>query len=78
MTIFNLVEEREGVFQGCLYFFNFVGLYMRILKEKFSLEKEDFIVVPIWIRLYLLSHEYWRSKIMEGIGNTLRSFVRIE
>jgi hypothetical protein len=35
-TIFNLEEDRERVFQGGPYFFNSVGLYMRIWKENFS------------------------------------------
>jgi hypothetical protein len=50
---------------------------MRIWKENFSLEKEYFTVAPVWIILYSLLQEYWRMKILEGIGNTLRSFVRI-
>jgi len=77
MTIFNLVEDQERVFQGGPYFFNSVTLYMRIWKENFSSEKEDFTATPVWIRLYSLPQEYWCSKILEIIWNTLESFVRI-
>jgi hypothetical protein len=41
-------------------------------------EKEDFTASLVWIRLYSLPHEYWNLKILEGIGNTLGSFVHIE
>jgi hypothetical protein len=53
-TIFNLEEDRERVFQGGPYFFNSVGLYMWIWKEKFSLKREYFTATPVWIRLYSL------------------------
>jgi len=77
-TIFNLVEDQERVFQGGLYLFNFVGIYMSIWKEKFNSKNEDFTASTVWIILYPLLYEYWHSKILEGIGNTLGSFSRIE
>jgi hypothetical protein len=77
MTIFNLTEDRERVFQNGPYFFNSTGLYVRIWKENFSPEKEDFMTAPVWIHLYSLPQEYWHPEILEGIGNTLGSFVRI-
>jgi hypothetical protein len=52
-------------------------MYMHLWKENFNLDKEDFIVAPVWILLYSLPHEYWHPEILEGLGNTLGSFVHI-
>jgi hypothetical protein len=50
---------------------------MRIWKENFSPYKEEFTASRVHIRLYSLSNEYWHLEILEGIANTLSSFVRI-
>jgi hypothetical protein len=49
MAIFNLVEDRERVFQGGSYLFNSIGLYMWIWKENFNPKKEYFTAAPVWI-----------------------------
>jgi hypothetical protein len=65
------------VFEEGPYFFNSTGLHMRFWIERFSPEKENFTEAPVWIRMYSLPREFWEPEILEGIGNTLGSFVKI-
>jgi hypothetical protein len=73
---FASVEDIEGVFEKGPYFFNFVGLYLRIWTKNLIPEKEYFIISPLWIQLYLSPQEFWDEEILVGIGNTLGSFVQ--
>jgi len=75
-VIFLHREDQNMIFEGNLYFFNAVGIYLRLWKERFNPDKEDLTVAPISIRMYSLPSEYWRDDILEGIGNTLGSFMR--
>jgi hypothetical protein len=54
-TIFSNPSDRDKVFEEGPYFFNFVGLHLHYWTKRFSPEKEDFMVAPIWIILYSLS-----------------------
>lgn len=65
------------MFDGGLYFFASAGLYMRLWKENFTLEKEMFISVPVWFRLYSLPLDYWLPSTLKLIGGNLGKFVRI-
>jgi hypothetical protein len=65
------------VFEEGPYFFNSIGLHMRFWTERFAPEKEDFTAASVWIRMYSLPREFWEPEILEGIGNTIGSFVKI-
>jgi hypothetical protein len=49
---------------------------MQPWKEKFSLEKETFKNVPVWMRLYSLPLDYWLPLTFETIGNKLGKYVK--
>ena len=57
-VIFLNQEDRNKIFEGGLYFFNSVGLFLRPWKEKFNPNSEDLYFLPIWIRIYSLPSEY--------------------
>lgn len=50
---------------------------MRYWEECCSPDKEKFLAVPIWVRLFGLPMDFWDPEILEGIGNTIGSFVKI-
>lgn len=75
--IFYHIEDINRVFEGGPYFLNSGGLYLTYWQERFSPEKVDLLVVPVWIRLYSLPCELWQHKIMEDIGNALGTFVKV-
>jgi hypothetical protein len=52
------------------------GLFLRFWTERFSPDKEDFTMAPVWIRLYSLPQEFWLEEILMGIGNTLGQYVK--
>ena len=54
-----------------------VGLYFRSWVGRFNPDKEDFKLTPIWIRLSSIPHEYQEACTLEGLSNTLGSFVKV-
>jgi len=50
---------------------------MRYWEECYNPNKEKFLAAPIWVRLFGLPMDSWDLEILEGIGNTIGSFVKI-
>jgi hypothetical protein len=75
IILYNL-EDKDRIFENGPYFFNSAGLFLRFWTERFSPDKEDFTMAPVWIRLYSLPQEFWLEEILMGIGNTLGQYVR--
>jgi len=76
-TLFTYSKDRNRIFDEGPYFFNSARIHLGYWSEHFSPEKEDFTAAPVWIRLYSLPHEFWHLETLEGLGNTLGSFVKI-
>ena len=66
-VIFDLLEGKDIIFEGGPYFLDSTGLYMYYYKEKFIPEKEDFIRVPIYVKIYSLPTHYWSPSVLKGI-----------
>jgi hypothetical protein len=75
-AVFMNLEDRDRVFEWGPYFHTSTGLYMRPWKENFSLEKETFKNVPIWLGLYSLPLDYWLPSTFEAIRNKLGKYVK--
>jgi hypothetical protein len=75
IILYNL-EDKDRIFENGSYFFNSAGLFLRFWTERFSPDKEDFTMAPVWIRLYSLPQEFWLEEILMGIGNTLGHYVK--
>jgi hypothetical protein len=75
IILYNL-EDKDRIFENGPYFFNSAGLFLRFWTERFSPDKEDFTMAPVWIRLYSLPQEFWLEEILMGIGNTLGHYVK--
>jgi len=76
-VIFFNLQDREKVFENVLYFYYNAGLFMRFWEDRYNPNKEAFLAAPIWVRLFGLPIDFWDSKILEGIGNSIGSFVKI-
>jgi hypothetical protein len=74
--IFMKLEDMDRIFEGGAYFHTSVGLYMWSWKKKFSPEKQTFKNVPVWLRLYSLSLDYWLASTFEAIRNKLGKYVK--
>ena len=74
--VFKNIEDKDRLFEGGPYFYAAVGLYMRPWKMNFVLEKENFISVPVWVRLYSLPLDYWQPESLAAIGNKLGRFIK--
>ena len=75
-TVFMNLEDKDKVFEGGAYFHASARLYMRPWKENFSLEKETFKNIPVWLWLYSLPLEYWLPSTFEAIRNKLGKYVK--
>jgi len=51
-------EDRDRIFENESYFYNSAGLFLRFWTERFSPDKEDFMMAPVWIHLYSLLQEF--------------------
>eukprot|EP00253_Pinus_taeda_P027077 PITA_27077 len=49
---------------------------MKFWEERYNPEKETMLDAPVWVRLFGLPDEFWDLEILEGIGNTIGSFVK--
>ena len=67
----------KGFLTTVPYLFNLASFYLILWTKKFIAVKEDFIVARGLILLYSLLREFWEAKILEGIGNTFSSFIKI-
>eukprot|EP00253_Pinus_taeda_P008691 PITA_08691 len=75
-AIFTNVEDRNRIFEGGPYFMNNAGLFMKFWEERYNPEKEKLLEAPLWVRLFGLPDEFWDPEILEGIGNSIGSFVK--
>ena len=49
---------------------------MRPWVMNFVPKKENFTLVPVWVRLYSLHLDYWQNESLMPIGNKLGHFVK--
>eukprot|EP00253_Pinus_taeda_P013029 PITA_13029 len=49
---------------------------MKFWEERYNPEKEKLLEAPLWVRLFGLPDEFWDPEILEGIGNSIGSFVK--
>eukprot|EP00253_Pinus_taeda_P008955 PITA_08955 len=49
---------------------------MKFWEERYNPEKEKLLEAPLWVRLFGLPNEFWDPEILEGIGNSIGSFVK--
>jgi hypothetical protein len=69
-------EDRDRIFENGSYFYNSAGLFLCFWTERFSPDKEDFMMAPVWINLYSLPQEFWLEEILMGIGNIVGQYVK--
>jgi hypothetical protein len=76
-VIFSNLQDKERIFEGGPYFYSHAGLFLRQWEECYNPEQEQFLAAPVWVRLFGLPMDFWDPEILEGIGNSLGSFVKI-
>jgi hypothetical protein len=76
MIILYNLKDKDQIFDNGPYFYNSTRLFLRFWTYRFSLEKEDFTMVPVWIIPYSLPQELWLEEILMGIGNTMGKYVK--
>ena len=74
--VFTNIEDKDRIFEGGPYFFAVLGLYMRLWKMNFILERETLTFLPVWVRLYSLPLAYWQNVSLTDIGNKLGRSVK--
>ena len=77
-VIFSNLQDKECIFEGGSYFYINARLFLRQWEECYNPEQEQFLAAPVWVRLFGLPMDFWDPEILEGIGNSLGTFVKIE
>lgn len=77
IVVFSNLEDKERTFKGGPYFMNNVGLFMRHWEDYYNPDQEKMLEAPIWVRLFGLPVEFWDPEILESIGNTIGTFVKV-
>lgn len=76
-TIFANLEDKERTFEEVSYFMNNAGLFMRHWEDRYNPDNEKLIAAPICVILLGLPMELWDPNILEGICNSIRTFVKV-
>jgi len=76
-AIFASLEDKERIFEEGPYFMNNVFLFMRHWEDRYNPDNEKSLVAAIWVRLFELPMEFWDPDILEGIGNSIETFVKV-
>ena len=56
---------------------NNAGLFIWQWEDCYNPDKEKMLAAPVWIRIFGLPLEFWDPEILEGIGNTIGSLVKV-
>lgn len=56
---------------------NNARLFMRHWEERYNPENQRMLAEPIWVRLFGLPVYFLDPDILEGIGNTIGTFVKV-
>jgi len=56
---------------------NNAGLFMRHWEDRYNPDEEKLLAAPIWVRLFGLPMEFWDPEILEGISNSIGTFVKV-
>ena len=75
MVIFSCMSDRNKAFEGGPYFFNRVGLFVKPWHTGFNSAEEIPSRVPVWVRLPILTLEFWREDILHSISMLLGKLV---
>jgi len=75
-VVFTNIEDKDMVFGGGLYFYVATSLYMWSWMMNFVPERETFTLFLVWVRLYSLPLDYWKTESLSTIGNKLGRFVK--
>lgn len=76
-VIFSNMEDKERIFEDGPYFFNNVGLFIRHWDECYNPDQEKLLAALIWVWLFGLPMDFWDPEILEGIGNSIGTFVKV-
>jgi len=76
-VIFFNLKDREQAFDNGPYFYNNDGLFLHFWEDCYNLDKETFMVSLVWVRLFGLPTDFCDPDILEGIVNSIGSFIKI-
>lgn len=69
-------KDKQWILNNGPFFMGGRGLYIRDWKLNFNPIKSPQEEVPIWLRIYNLSREYWNEETFQMIGNKLGFYIK--
>jgi len=75
---FGTVKDKEYAFNEGPWFWGNAGLFMIPWFPGFDATTMLVSKIPVWVRLHNLPLHFWHHKVLEGIGNSLGKFLKID
>lgn len=75
---FDTQKDLEFVLNEGPWFWGRVGLFITPSFPEFDATTMKVSTIPIWVRLHNLSLPFWHHQILEGIGNKLGNFKKMD
>lgn len=78
MFNFNTEEDVNWVMENGPWWFGKSGLHLKKWYEGFNLEKETFMIMPMWISLLKLPLDFQFEEAIVGIASTMGDFICLD
>lgn len=71
-------HDKEWILNSGPFLIRRKGFFIKDWRPNFDPKKEEIDLVPLWIHLYNLPHEYWNIETLKLIGDKLGGFLKAD
>lgn len=75
---FETIKDKEYALNEGPWFWGNAGLFVKSWFPDFDPNSMVVTKMPVWVKLFNLPIHFWHYKVLEGIGNTLGSFLKAD
>lgn len=75
---FDTIKDKDYALNEGPWFWGNAGLFVRSWFPDFDPNSMVVTKMPVWVKLFNLPIHFWHYKVLEGIGNTLGSFLKAD
>lgn len=75
---FDTIKDKEFALNEGPWFWGNAGLFVKSWSPDFDPNSMVVTKMPVWVKLFNLPIHFWHYKVLEGIGNTLGTFIKVD
>lgn len=75
---FHSQEARDIILMAGPWFWGSTGLFITSWFPEFDARSMQITRMSVWVRLYNLLLHFWNEGVLEGIGNSLGRYIKID